>query len=230
MRLTQVIAEQSFTLMVSLPRNCPKLAQSAVAAGVDIIKVHINCHHFASGTTFNSWSQEQEVIKEIIEVAGSIPVGIVTGEERQPALSELNEMKASGIDFWDLFGRFAPARFLDLKEYQKMVAIDAQWTPQQVQQYAALGVDVIEASIIPRDFYRTALNLTDLAAYKSLAESSPIPVLVPTQKKIEPEDLKALSQTGVSGITLGAVVTGLEEDGFGDKIASYRFAIDNFCH
>ena len=73
MKLLEVL-RQNFTLMVSLPRNDLELAQAAVDAGAQCIKVHLNCHHYASDTTFGSLDQERPVLKKIL-AAVDIPGG-----------------------------------------------------------------------------------------------------------------------------------------------------------
>lgn len=217
--------EEGFTLMVSLPKNDPDMAKAAVDAGAKCLKVHINCHHFASDTRFGTWDEEKSVIAEIKDAIGDIPLGIVTGESSQPGIADLSAITKSGIDFWDLFCRYTPPQFLELPKLGKMVAIDSTWEPWLVQGLGKLGVDVIESSIVPRDFYRTPLNLEDLCRYQRLAECSPIPILIPTQKAIKPDEVTHLKNVGAAGITIGAVVTGIELKSLADKTAEFAEAI-----
>ena len=216
----RALLEQQFCLMVSLPRNDPKLAAAAVEAGARCLKVHINCHHFASGTTFGSWSQERSAICEVLQ-AVSVPVGIVTGEEVQPGSDDLGDIQSQRFDFWDLFCKFTPAGHLDLK-MDRMVAVDSSWTPDLMKALETLGIHIIEGSVIPRTEYRTPLNLVDLATYLRLTHSSDMPVLIPTQKAIEPHEVGALQRVGAAGLTIGAVVTGLDEASL--RSATGRFA------
>lgn len=225
MKLLEVL-ESQFVLMVSLPKNDPALAEAAIKAGAQCLKVHVNCHHFASDTTFRSWQEEKAVISEIMSVMGDVPLGIVTGESTQPSQADLEEICESGIDFWDLFCRFAPPEFLDLPNLGSMVAIDSGWEPWLVESLSDLGVNVIESSIIPRDLYRSDLNLEDVARYRRLAKASPMPILIPTQKAIKPEQVGSLHSAGAAGITIGAVVTGLEKGSLADATAAFRSAID----
>lgn len=224
MKLLSVL-QSGFTLMVSLPRNCPEMAQAAVAAGAQCLKVHLNCHHFASNTQFGSWSQEKSRIAEIRAICGSVPLGIVTGEAEQPSPDDLHEIAAFGLDFWDLFCRFTPPEFLQLPGLGKMVAIDSGWQPWLVESLSQLGVDVIESSIVPRDLYGSPLNLEDVARYQWLARCSPMPILIPTQKAILPQQVGALRQAGAAGITIGAVVTGTDQASFGERVQAFHEAI-----
>ena len=225
MKLLNVLKD-GFTLMVSLPKNSPELARAAVDAGAQCLKVHINCHHFASDTRFGSWAEEKAIFSEIKEICGDIPLGLVTGEENQPNADDLAEISSFGFDFWDLFCRYTPPEFLGLPNMGKMVAIDSSWEPWLVESLAQLGVDVIESSIIPRDQYRGDLNLEDLARYARLARSSSMPILIPTQRAIKPTQIPYLQQAGAAGITIGAVVTGLEASSLASTTAAFRQAID----
>lgn len=225
MKLLDILKSQ-FALMVSLPKNDPALAEAAVKAGAQCLKVHVNCHHFASDTRFGSWSEEKSVIAEILSVMGDVPLGIVTGEATQPSPQDLEEICESGIDFWDLFCRFTPPEYLSLPKLGRMVAIDSSWEPWLVESLSELGVNVIESSIIPRDLYRGDLNLEDVARYRRLAKASAMPILIPTQKAVKPEQVGILHQCGAAGITIGAVVTGLEKQSLADATSAFRTAID----
>jgi hypothetical protein len=226
LKLLDVLRED-FVLMVSLPRNCPELARIAVDAGAQCLKVHINCHHFASDTTFRSWKEERSVLEEIKTACGKVPLGLVTGEATQPGIADLEEITEFGFDFWDLFCKFTPPEFLDLPNMGRMVAIDSGWEPWLVEGLAALHVDVIESSIVPRESYRSELNLEDLTRYRRLAKSSKMPILIPTQKAIKPGQVKYLKRAGAAGITIGAVVTGLEKASFKEATSAFRWAIDD---
>jgi hypothetical protein len=203
------LLSRRFALMVSLPKNDPKLAVAAVESGADCLKVHINCHHYASGTSFGTWSEEKARITEILR-AVEVPVGIVTGEETQPGPEDLADIQEHGFDFWDLFAKFTPPGHLKLR-MGRMVAVDSSWTPELMKALAELGIQIIEGSVIPKTEYRTPLNLVDLATYLRLTQASQMPVLIPTQKAIRPEEVGALRRVGAAGLTIGAVVTGLEE-------------------
>lgn len=226
--LLQVIARH-FTLMVSLPKNTPEMARAAIEGGAHAIKVHLNCHHFASDTRFGSWAHERPALLEVLSAAEGVPVGLVTGEETQPSDEELQEIQKTGFDFWDLFARYTPPQFLRLPGLVRMVAVDSMWTPEMIVWMARLGVQIIESSIIPREQYRSPLNLIDLTAYARLAKVCPIPILVPTQKAVRPQDVEFLAQVGTAGITIGAVVTGNAPDSLREATAEFRTAVNEVC-
>ncbi|MCE7872034.1 hypothetical protein DYH09_16870 [bacterium CPR1] len=224
-RLGELTSNGAFRLMVSLPKNRVDMALAAVEAGAEILKVHLNCHHFASDTRFGSWRDEKPVLREILD-AVRVPVGIVTGEETQPTAAEWAELSGFGFDFWDLFARYTAPGCFDVPGLGRMVAVDDSWTGEMVQDMVKLGVDVFEASIIPRTQYRTPLNLVDLTRYAALGRAARVPIMVPSQKALRPDEVGWLRRVGASGVTIGAIVTGLEPDGLRAATASFRAAID----
>ena len=218
---------KKFVLLVSITQNDPNLARIALENGADAVKVHLNCAHFASGTDFGSWEAEKEKIAKVADVVRPhIPLGIVTGAEVVPDAQDLSEIRQFGFDFWDLFANHIPPEYLKWRELAHMSAVGPDWTPEFVQDLVSLGVDVIESSIIPRDLYRTRLTAADLCQYKRLVRSAGVPVIVPTQKKIRPDEVKYLQEVGVSGLAIGAVVTGLGTAYLGERVAAFRKDID----
>lgn len=218
------LLSRRFGLMVSLPRNEPALAVAAVESGASSLKVHINCHHFASGTTFGNWREEKPRILEILQSV-DVPVGIVTGEETQPSVEDLTDIQSQSLDFWDLFAKFTPPAHLKLR-MGRMVAVDSSWTPELMRALSDLGVQVIEGSVIPKTEYRTPLNLVDLATYLRLCQASQMPVLIPTQKAVKPEEIGFLRKVGAAGLTIGAVITGLEESSLREATRACAEAIE----
>jgi len=54
-----------------------------------------------------------------------------------------------------------------------------------------------------------------------------VPVLVPSQRKIETFDVPLLYRTGIKAIMLGAIVVGHTEESVKESILSFREAIDS---
>jgi putative N-acetylmannosamine-6-phosphate epimerase len=220
------IMKKRFALVVSLPRNLPSLARAARDAGADALKVHINVHHRASGTTFGSWNAEKENIERIITESG-IPVGIVPGAETLPTWTELHEIIASGIDLIDLYAHHMPTSWLALDGASRMVAMDDSHPLDLAKSLERLGADIIEAAVVPHEGYGDTLSVLDLAIYRELSSYTDLPILVPSQRRIVPGDLRFLKRAGASGVMIGAVVTGLTEEGIAEATAAFRSALDS---
>jgi len=199
-------------LVVSLPRNEVQFAQAAQAGGADAVKVHINVHHHASGTVFGSLQEEQEALEAIVQVG--LPVGIVPGADTAMAsLDDMSKLDQMGIDFFDAYVHQMPAAMLQMEtQMSRMIAL----SHRQRQTNFSLGpcaawCDLIEASIIEPDGYGQPLTVADLCDYAAICTAYPdIPVLVPTQRCIRPDELSILTSCGIRGIIIGAVVTGDE--------------------
>ena len=111
-----------------------------------------------------------------------------------------------------------------------MIAVNGQQSPAETASLLALGIDVLEASIMAPEAYGTPLSLKDLARYKQLADLSATPVVVPTQKRIDINDLTGLLQTGVKGLMVGAVVTGTDPKSMFDCVSKFRKEIDRLTN
>ncbi len=225
-RLVETFNKNKFTLLVSITRNDVELARIAQEAGADAVKCHLNVAHFASGTNFGTWAEEKNDILKIRR-ALDIPLGIVTGAEEQPSAEDLEEIRQAGFDFWDLFAHHTPPCYFDWQEMGHMVAVNYTWTPAFVKKLVPQGVQVIESSIIPQANYRTRLTAADICQYAQLAEAAgTVPIIVPTQKAVRPEEVKYLYRAGAKGIAIGAVVTDLGTAKLRDTVSAFRKAID----
>ena len=68
---------------------------------------------------------------------------------------------------------------------------------------------MVEASIIEHSGYGKPLSVSDLCDYTGVARAcGGRPVIVPTQRCIRPDDIPALTATGIRGLLIGAIVTG----------------------
>ena len=76
------ICTRKFSLIVSLPSNDLELAKVALAGGADAIKVHCNVWHRASGHSFGTYEENREFLKELIQLCGDVPVGLMPGTDQ----------------------------------------------------------------------------------------------------------------------------------------------------
>lgn len=211
----KMLAQGKPVLVVSLPRNEVELAQAAQAGDADALKVHINVDHHASSTHFAGLQEEHAALEEIIEVG--LPVGVVIGADEAMASEEdMRELDRMRIDFFDSYVHHVPAALLQMQTgMSRMLALSCQ---QRNTDFSlgpsAKWCDIIEASIVDPEGYAKPLAVADLSDYGTICRTYPdIPVLVPTQRRIMPKELPMLLELGVSGIIIGAIVTGGEAGG-----------------
>lgn len=219
-------------LLVSLPANDLELAKAAVDGGAQGLKVHLNIVHAAAGLRFGSLDEEAATIEAI--VALGLPVGVVPGDQQAMiAPEELPRLAAIGVDFCDVYLGAMPAWMLDAPPLGIMVALGAAdiVLPERLASVTQLpSVEMIEASVIAPDGYGAALSAADLCDYTTVvrgASAASRPVIVPTQRRILPEDLPALAATGISGLLIGAIVAGKDTVAIRRATARYAAALQS---
>ncbi|MFC1559617.1 hypothetical protein ACFLZ2_01660 [Candidatus Margulisiibacteriota bacterium] len=206
-KLLKLFKEKPLTLIVSLPENSAELAEAAERGGADAIKIHMNMKHAASGTVFGPFDQEKEAVKAILDKV-KVPVGIVPGNEILPAKEDMAALKKMGIDFFDLFHSRIPNWMFNLKGFGKVAALNEEYSVERLMELKDLRMDCLEAAIIPKSDYGKDLTVSDLQNYITIAVTSPLPVIVPTQKFIRTSDVPLLWDAGVAALMIGAIVAG----------------------
>lgn len=225
MRYLELLAREKMTLIMSLPANDPELARVAWENGADVVKVHINLDHHASKTHFGSIQVEDAALRRILEAAKG-PCGLVAGGDLELAQHDYREAAAMGFEFVSLYAKHTPIEILQSDCLLKMVALDNSYTLDEVRALRKIGGHVLEASVMDPDTYGQRLSAKELMQYQNICDNTELPVVIPTQRAIRPEELTALKQCGVRGIMIGAVVTGKSADSIGHAVAAFRKAID----
>ncbi|MBQ8162485.1 MAG: hypothetical protein IJ083_17295 [Clostridia bacterium] len=211
-------------LIMSLPGNSPELCRAAFDSGADVVKVHINVEHRASGTHFGSFEEEKAVLREMLgERKG--PMGLVPGGSPEAVRRDLEAASELPFSFYSVYAHHMPASAL-LCGVPLMAACDGSYSLEEIRQMPGLGCDVLEASIMPGSEYGQPLTMRDLVRYHLITRSVSVPVVVPTQRAILPEEVPILAKCRVAGVMIGAVVTGREKESMVRAIRAFRRAID----
>ena len=222
-RYLELLSASRPALIMSLPHNDPALCRAAFEAGSDAVKVHINVAHRASGTYFGPLSEEGAALREMLSAAPG-PMGLVPGASWEAAERDGGEAARMGFAFFSMYAHQMPATLP--KGAAWMVACDGSYSLDEIAAMERMGADVVEASIMPGAEYGQPLCMRDLLKYASIAAHTTLPVVVPSQRCIRPEEVSALVQTGIRGIMIGAVVTGHTEEGIRRSVEAFRNAID----
>jgi hypothetical protein len=224
-RLLQLLSSKP-TLIVSLPVNSVALAKAAKQGGADALKVHIHIHHEASGTHFGSLAEERAVLEEILALG--LPTAIVVGaEEKMASPEELAQIQQMGFDAFDAYAHFLPAWMFALSGPAKMAAVDASYGKEAVLRLESLGMEILEAAVVPASGYGEPLMLADLLQYRALREATSVPIVIPTQRKIEIEDLPYLFRScRPNALMIGAIVTGKEPAAIIEATARFKSALE----
>ena len=80
---------RSGVLIASLPRNDPELARAALAGGADVLKVHLNVTHNASGVRFGSLAEKAANLEAIRGIQLGRTEGIQLGKTEGIQLGEI---------------------------------------------------------------------------------------------------------------------------------------------
>jgi hypothetical protein len=210
MKLWNLLEDRKrFALVVSLPANSDALAAAAIDGGADALKVHLNVEHRASKTKFGSFKSERKKLEAIAKRAGrKVALGVMPGSKTIATAAELDELQQMGFEYLDCYVHDFPAHLLGHGRLKKMLALGPDYRYEEVRGMGSLGVDAVEASIVDPKGYGQPLLSSDLMRYRAIAAASRLPVLVPTQRAIQPAEVPLLGWSGASGIIIGAIVTG----------------------
>jgi len=223
----KALDNNKIALVVSLARNDVNLAQAAIEAGADALKVHLNVHHHASGNNFGSFDDESENLKPIIALCKKqgIPIGVVPGTSDLD-MHELKKISNIGFNFISMYDKDMDPQIINFKSINKLMAITYEYDIEWIKIMNEIEVDVLECSIMHPELYGTAFTMRDVLKLKSIRKYTDKPMLLPTQKAIKPEHIKILQEIGINGLMIGAVVTGEVEKTLFESTKKFRDAID----
>ncbi|SHJ35725.1 hypothetical protein SAMN05444401_2893 [Clostridium amylolyticum] len=226
MLFKNLLENNKMTLVVSLPENSFEMAKAAYEAGAQALKMHINVHHRASGNDFGNFQSGKELFRSISREF-NVPLGVVPGgQDAFATKEEMQQLEDMGVDFYSAYYHHLPANIADTKKLTRMVAIDNNYNEVILRGIENSPMEVLEASIMPGESYGQPLYFRDLMQYSAIASTISKPVLVPTQKKIKPEEIKLLHEVGVKAIMIGAVVTTKDIENLKKVTSEFREAIE----
>ena len=229
MGFVQLLDRRKLILVVSLPSNDLELAKAALEGGADAVKVHCNVWHRASGHTFGTYEENKEFLKALIGLCGDVPVGLVPGTaEAFITEAELRELKEMGLDFISAYSHNLPCFAMDYPGVTAVVAIGADDCESVLDAVRDSDIAVLEASVVRGEEYGQDLTCADVLRYGSIVRRTGKPCMVPTQKKIRPEDVKHLYRAGCRALMIGAIVFGQNPtpEELREITAAYRSAVD----
>ncbi len=229
MNFRQMIEDNKFSLVVSLPANNLELARAALAGGAQAVKVHCNVWHRASGHTFGTYAENKDFLKDLIALCKDVPVGLVPGgADAFVSEEERLELERMGISFFSSYAHHLPCHMMDSKVLTKMAAIDYTYNQNTLDAVRRSAIDILECSVQSGENYGTPLNYADLLLYSDIVDKSGKPCLIPTQRNIKPSEVHHLYDAGCKAIMIGAIVMG-KEPGPAEvqaATAAFREAID----
>jgi hypothetical protein len=209
-------------LIVSLPRNDAAVARAAAAAGADLLKVHVNVRHRASGTRFGSLDEEADALDAVLAVG--LPTGLVPGEDEMVTPEQTPRLRR--FAFLDAYITKLPLFLYDVG-VPVIPAIPHDYPADALGALAALPGEWLEAALVPPEGYGRHPAAGDLVALARLGAAARRRMIVPTQRRLRPEDLpRYFAVAQVWAIMIGAIVTGRTARGIGRATEAFRRALD----
>ena len=106
-------------------------AKAAVDAGAFGLKFHLNAYHRASGTTFGSFAEERPFIEELAKLGK--PMLVMSGQETQPTLDELNALADYGVEGWNIYLKHVQPHLFEAR-LKPILALDADDNAETVRE------------------------------------------------------------------------------------------------
>lgn len=225
MRFLEKMKSGKMNLVVSCPKNDFDYVKAAWEEGADAVKIHLNVHHHASGNTFYCLQDELEFVKRVLQES-PIPVGVVVGGSPETVRSDFPNVLEQEFDFLSLYLHDAVYEVINQNKITKMFACNYTYTPDEIKQFEQAGAEILEVSCIHPDDYGKPLTMRDIIKYRQINDAVSLPTLIPTQKKVLPEEVKLLHEAGFHAIMIGAVVTTEDFETYKKVIRDFREAID----
>ncbi|MBS4207541.1 hypothetical protein [Bacillus sp. FJAT-50079] len=226
MSLKKLLDEKKMTLAISIPKNEPELARAAMDAGADVIKMHVNVDHWASGNSFGDANVYENEFREIRE-RFSGPLGIVPGGSFEAIeRNQLEKLADFGFDYFSIYAHHMPSWLLDLDTFEKTFAITGNDSLDCIRKVKDLGIAAIEASIIPAKEYGSPLTFKDVLTYRQIVQSTDVPIIIPSQRRLIAADIPLLYQAGVKSVMLGAVVVGQTKESIEQTVFAFKNEIE----
>jgi len=220
------LLKNNFTLISSLNTNSTALAVASEEAGVDAVEVHLNIEDVASTVRFGGIDLEESAIRDIIG-STKIPVGVWIGDMPMVSQDEWEKIVGLGVDYVKMLAHHMPSYVYNDERLKKIVSVGSGYVTELIEILSHDNkVSAIEASIMTPQVFRLPLTLYDLSNYTLIRKLSSKPVIVPSQKYIEPTDLKMLKKIGIEGIVTNNIVAGTTPLSYRELLSEFRSAIN----
>ncbi|MGQ9780701.1 MAG: hypothetical protein ACUVQ8_00385 [Nitrososphaeria archaeon] len=226
MSRTVELLKNKFILISSLHTNSLELAVASEESGADAIELHLNIEDAASAVRFGGIDLEENAVREVI---GSVkaPVGVWIGDMPIVSKEEWEKIVGTGVDYVKMLAHHMPSYVYNDDRIKKIVSVGSGYVLEQVEILSQDGrVSAIEASIMTPQVFRLPLTLFDISNYTLITRRSSKPVIVPSQKFIEPADLAILKRIGIEGIVTNSIVTGTTQLSYREVLTEFRRTAD----
>ena len=150
---------------------------------------------------------------------------VMSGQETQPTLEELNLLADYGVEGWNIYLKHVQPHMYGSR-LRPILALDSESDEADLKEIAAIPGAMLEASVTKFAEYGQPLNDADCTHYAEIVEQSGLPVIAPSQKRFSPADVPRLRTAGIGALLCGVIVTGLDPAGAKDALVPIVEAAD----
>jgi hypothetical protein len=220
------ILKRKFTIISNLYTNSLQLASASEEGGADAIELNLNFEETGTGVRYGTIDLEEHAISEIIGSV-KVPVGVRIGDAPMIRREEWEKIVSTGIDYVKMMAHHMPSFIYNDERVCKIISVGSGYVLEQVEILAHDGrVSGIEAAIISPQVFRLPLTLLDITTYALITRRASKPVIVPSQKYIEPNDLRILKKIGVEGLVINYTIIGTDPLGYAEILQEYKRVAD----
>lgn len=215
------LAQKKFFLFGDLHVNSRDLAIACEEAGADSIIFHLN-QEVGGGFRFAGLEIEEDSIRDSMSVL-KVPLGITIGDTRELLENDWEVIADMGFAFVNMFAHQLPIFVWNDNRLEKIVSIGPGYILEQVRALSELdNVSAIVAALTPNQGIGLPFTILDGTTLRLITSLSSKPVLVPTQRKIRPQDIVPLTKMGCRGLLLTTTAYGETPESCREKISTYR--------
>lgn len=216
------ILKSRFAIISNLYTNSAQLALASEEGGADAIELNLNLEESGTGVRYGTIDLEEHAISEVIGSV-KVPVGIRIGDTPMIRREEWEKIVSTGIDYVKMMAHHMPSYVYNDERICKIISVGSGYVLEQVEILAHDGrIGAIEAAIISPQVFRLPLTLLDITTYALITRRASKPVIVPTQKYIEPNDLRILKKIGIEGLVINYTITGTEPLNYTEILHEYK--------
>ena len=210
MKLKSLLETRKFTLVATMPHTA-ECVDAVLKGGADALKMRCNVTHtgpLSAGILNGPFQERKGFLKEVIDMAGDVPVGLVPGSmESFITEAERVEMEEMGFDYFNTHYKFAPSFMFESKVLDSVIAV----THDDYDNVIINGlnscpkVDVVEVNVVSKDEMGTKLVYEDILRYTSMVKRLHQPIISTGQRHIKPSEIKHLYEAGCKAFMVGNV-------------------------
>ena len=209
-KLVSLLSKEPLTLIVRIAGDSVEMARAAEESGADAVCV--------------DFSGDKDIVKKIIGSV-KIPVGISV-KDNILTEADIKYFQKLRIDFMDAPMGNIPESALKPGGFGRILGLGPDFDALDLTGLSDRPIDGLDAAITLEEEWGKDLTVGDLQHLITIAMSTTLPVIVPTQKTIRASEVPIIWDTGAKGIMIGETITGETSASLKAVTCEFRSAIE----